>query len=363
MTILAHPWLLTLAALIPLIWWAYFSPRRRAAIRFSGAARLAGDSGFVARYGRHLLPTLRTLVVALLVLSLARPQRADEETKVSMEGVALQLVVDRSSSMDEQDFVDARGRPQTRLDAVKSVVRQFVAGDGDELKGRENDLVGLIAFAHYADTECPLTHDHKHLLKALKDVDIPRGPDRRDEDGTAIGDALLLAIERTREMQRRFEDDDNFKITSRAIVLLTDGEQNRGKYEPTEAAEAAAAVGVKVYTIGAAPDFREQDVGFLSRRRVRVPVQVNEEELQKVAEMTGGKYFRARDVGSLREIYAEIDKMERSRIDTESYFRYEELAYRWAQIGPVKVPPPLLVALVLLGLEVLLAHTRLRRIP
>lgn len=358
---LAHPWLLALAAFIPLIWWAYLSPRRRAAIRFSGAARLAGDAGAFSRYGRHILPTLRTLSVALLVLSLARPQKADEETKVSTEGVALQLVVDRSSSMIEQDFIDQRGRPQTRFDAVKSVVRQFVAGDGDELKGRENDLVGLIVFAHYADTECPLTHDHKHLLNALKLVEVPSGPDRRDEDGTAIGDALLLAIERTREMQRRFEDDDNFKITSRAIILLTDGDQNRGKYEPAEAAEAAAAVGVKIYTIGAAPDFQNRQMGFFGTRRV--PVEVNEEELQKVAELTGGKYFRARDAESLKAIYAEIDKMERSKIDKESYFRYEELAYRWAELGPVKLPPPLLVALLLLALEIVLANTRLRRIP
>lgn len=358
---LAHPWLLTLAGLIPLIWWTHFNPRRRAAIRFAGTSRLSAHAGLLSSYGQHVVPALRTLAVALLVLSLARPQKADEETKVSTEGVALQLVLDRSGSMEEQDFVDSRGRPQTRLEAVKSVIRQFIKGDGEELKGRENDLVGLIAFAHYADTECPLTHDHKHLLNALAEVETPDGPDRRDEDGTAIGDALLLAVERTRNLHRRFEDDDNFKITSRAIILLTDGEQNRGKYEPTKAAEAAAAVGVKIYTIGAAPDFQQVQSGFFGTRRI--PAQIDEEELKGVAEKTGGKYFRARDTDSLKQIYAEIDKMERSKIDQESYFRYEELAYHWTELGPVKLPPPLFVALILLALELVLANTRLRRIP
>lgn len=357
-----QPWFLVLLGVIPLIWWAHLSPRRRAAIRFSSVDRVKEGVTPISMYARHVPPVLRSLAVALVVLAIARPQKADEETRISTEGIAIQLVLDRSGSMKNEDFIDAAGRRLTRLDAVKNVVRQFVEGDGEEMKGRDDDLVGLIVFARYADTECPLTHDHKQVIRALERVEVPT---TRDEDGTAIGDALLLGVERTRNIARRFGEDDAFKIKSRVIILLTDGEQNFGKYLPSEAAEAAAAVGVKVYTIGAAPDYQEQSVGGLlfQPRTVRVPVQVNEEELQKVASITGGKYFRARDADSLKAIYEEIDRLERTTIDRESFFRYEELAYKWFHIGEVKLPPPLLVALLLLGLELLLVNTRLRRIP
>jgi Ca-activated chloride channel family protein len=360
--ILRYPWALLLLGLIPLIWWAWLAGARRPAIRFSGLAgiRAAGGGGS-ARF-RHVLPVLRSLAVALVVLSLARPQRADEQTRVQTEGVALQLVLDRSSSMGQQDFVDENGRPQSRLAVVKDVAERFVLGDGDKLRGREGDLVGLIAFAHFADTECPLTRDHRHLVDSLDRVQLPTS---RDEDGTAIGDALLLATERVRNIERRFHQTAEFRIKSRAIILLTDGEQTRGKYKPEKAAEAAAALGVKVYTIGAAPEFQEQRVGgfFRDPQVVRVPVNVDEETLQQVAEMTGGKYFRARDTGSLEAIYQEIDRLERSTIDEERYYLYEELACKWATLGPLTLPPPLLAALFLIGLEVLLANTRLRRIP
>ncbi len=359
---LAHPWLLVLLGLIPIIWWAHLNPRRRAAVRFSDVSRFTAQTVTWSQRARHLLPLLRSLAVAFVVLALARPQKADEETRISTEGVAIQIVLDRSGSMASEDFVDERGRAQTRLDAVKKVVRQFVEGDGQDLRGRDDDLVGLIVFARYADTECPLTHDHQHFIRALDKVQIPG---TRDEDGTAIGDALLLAVERTRNIARRFGPDDAFKIKSRVIILLTDGDQNFGKYLPTQAAEVAAAVGVKVYTIGAAPEFQQQQFGggFFQPRTQRVPVNVDEEELQKVADLTGGKYFRAKDTGSLRDIYEEIDRLERSTIDRESFFRYEELAYRWSQFGSLRLPPPILVALVLLTLEVLLVNTRLRRIP
>lgn len=361
MIALAHPWLLVLLLFIPVIWWVHLNPRRRAALRFAGVDRVKLRAGGWSQRAHHLLPLLRSLAVALVVLALARPQKADEETRVSTEGIAIQIVLDRSGSMSNEDFADDRGRMLTRLDAVKDVVRQFVVGDGRELRGREDDLVGLIVFARFADTECPLTHDHQHLVRALDKVQIPP----REEDGTAIGDALLLAVERTRNIARRFGSDDAFKIKSRVIILLTDGDQNFGKFRPVQAAEVAAAVGVKVYTIGAAPEFQQQQFGggIFQPRTIRVPVNVDEEELQKVADLTGGRYFRARDAGSLRDIYQEIDKLERSTIDRASFFRYEELAYRWLRIGSIQLPPPLLVALCLLALELILANTRLRRIP
>lgn len=362
MILLRHPWLLALLALIPLIWWNYLNPRRRPAIRFAGLSRLKSGQFSWNRRSRLILPMIRSLAVALIVLSIARPEKADEQTRVQTEGVALQMVVDRSGSMGQEDFIDAHGRAESRLDAVKQVVTAFIEGDGRRLKGRPDDLIGLISFAHYADTDSPLTHDHQHLIRALANIELPT---TRDEDGTAIGDALLLAIERIRNVSRRFQGNDAFQIKSRAIILLTDGEQNRGKYEPLQAAEAAAALGVKIYTIGAAPDFQEQQVGglFLQPRTVRVPTEINEEMLEQVAKKTGGAYFRARDTNSLTEIYAEIDRLERSAIDEERYYLYQELAYNWTDLGPLKLPPPLLIALLLLALEILLANTRLRRIP
>jgi len=363
MIALRYPWVLLALSLVPVIWWTWFRARHRPALRFSSVARLkVGRRPWTLR-AQYLLPTLRSLAVILLVVCLARPQKADEETRVTTEGIAIQLVVDRSGSMDQQDFmIDDEGDAITRLQAVKEVVEAFVMGDGESLKGRPDDLIGMIVFARWPDTECPMTHDHAHVIRALKDV---KTPTTREESFTAIGDALLLAVERIRDTGRRFQQNAAFKIKSRVIILLTDGQQNAGKYEPIKAAEAAAALGVKVYTIGAAPEFQRRQVGgfFMQPQTVQVPVEVDEQTLMKVAEMTGGRYFRAKDKDSLKEIYTEIDKLERSVVDEKKYYEYQELAYNWIKIGSMTLPPPLIVALVLLAAEMLLANTRFRRIP
>jgi Ca-activated chloride channel family protein len=284
---------------------------------------------------------------------------------VTTEGIAIQLVVDRSTSMGQQDFaIDEKGTTITRLQAVKDVVESFVMGDGETLKGRPDDLIGMIVFARYPDTECPLTRDRSHLIRAIQKVEPP--PARSSEDATAIGDALLLGVERIRDVGRRFQQNSDFTIKSRAIILLTDGQHNAGKYNPTQAAEAAAALGVKVYTIGAAPAFQQRatlDMFGQQPQMVQVPVEVDEETLKKIAEMTGGKYFRAKDKDSLKAVYAEIDRLERSVVDETKYYQYEELAYKWVKLGPVTLPPPLLVVLILLAVEVALANTRFRKIP
>lgn len=373
MIMLRNPWVLFALALVPLIWWAWLSRRRRATILFPGVGRFKGTRPSWSMRARHALPVLRSLAVILLVLSIARPQRADEETRVTTEGLAIQLVVDRSGSMNERDFViDEQGHTQTRLQAVKDVVEAFILGDGEELHGRKDDLIGLIAFARWPDTVCPLTRDHAHLSRGLEQIDTPK---TREESFTAIGDALLLAVERIRNIKRRFEDREGFTIKSQIIILLTDGEQNAGKYEPVEVAEVAAALGVKVYTIGAAPEFQVRQIGggLFPAHRFRVPVAVDEESLQKVAELTGGRYFRAKDTNSLNAIYAEIDRLERSAVDETKYYLYEELAYNWIDLplelgslwesGTLHLPPPLLVVLVLLAIEVVLSKTRFRKIP
>lgn len=363
MLLLRNPWFLLALLLVPVVWWAWLSRGRRAAMRFPGVSRFAAAGRGWSLRARHVLPVLRSMAVTLIVLAIARPQKADEETKITTEGVAIQLVVDRSGSMNQQDFaVDDHGNMQTRLQAVKDVVTAFVDGDGDRLMGRRGDLIGLIAFARWPDTECPLTRDHAHLTRALKEIETPK---TREESFTAIGDALILAVERIRNIQRQFEGGETFKIKSQVIVLLTDGEQNAGEYEPDQAAEVAAAMGVKIYTIGAAPESQTRQIGgfFAPPQQVQVPVQINEEPLQKVAEMTGGKYWRAKDTGSLNEIYAEIDRLERSAIDETKYYQCEELAYGWLDLQWLKLPPLLMAALVLLSVEVVLANTRFRRIP
>lgn len=363
MIILRNPWFLAGLLLVPVIWWTWFRGGRRPAIRFSGVSRLkAGKPSWAVR-GRYALPVLRSLVVILLVLTVARPQKADEETRVTTEGVAIQLVVDRSGSMNEEDFVvDDEGHTQSRLQAVKDVVRAFVRGDGKTLPGRQDDLIGMVAFATWPDTECPLTRDHAHLIRALEEITPPQ---TREESFTAIGDALLLAVERIRETGRRFQHDAPYKIKSQVVILLTDGQNNTGKHEPLKAAEAAAALGIKVYTVGVAPEFQERTIGgfMFQPQKVRQPVEVDEQTMTKISETTGGKYFRAKDKDSLRQIYAEIDKLERSVIDEKRYYQYEELAYKWLKWGPVSLPPLLLTALLLLAGELVLANTRFRRIP
>ncbi|QDV90662.1 von Willebrand factor type A domain protein [Phycisphaerae bacterium RAS2] len=354
---LAHPWYLVLALLVPVVWWAYLRRKGRAMVQFSDVSVLVQAGAARKARWRTALPALRTLTVLMLVLSVARPQKADEQTRVQTEGIAIQLVVDRSGSMREP-FGERSGRRISRLEVVKDVVREFVEGNKAGLAGRRDDLVGLIVFARFPDTECPLTRDHQHVLRALDDVEPPT---TRDEDGTAIGDALLLAVERIRNIERRFQKTDDYKVKSRVIVLLTDGEQNAGKYEPEKAAEAAAALGVKVYTIGALPDYVEQQSLF--GPTMRVPVQINDEPLKKVAELTGGKYFRAKDAEALAQVYAAIDQLERSAIDETRYYLMTELAYNWLTWGVFQFPPPLFVALGLLALEVMLAQTRLRTIP
>jgi Ca-activated chloride channel homolog len=365
MIILRNPWFLFALVLVPAIWWMWFRAGQRPAVQFSGVSRLKSRQPMWSLRARYALPVLRSLAVILLVLSIARPQKADEETRVTTEGIAIQLVVDRSTSMGQQDFtIDEKGNAITRLQAVKDVVEGFVLGDGATLKGRPDDLIGMIVFARFPDTECPLTRDHSHLIRALKRVDPP--PARSAEDATGIGDALLLGVERIRDVGRRFQRNSGFTIKSRAIILLTDGQNNTGKYSPTQAAEAAAALGVKVYTIGAAPAFQQRATLSLFSQQpqmVQVPVEVDEETLKKIAEMTGGKYFRAKDKDSLTEVYAEIDRLERSVVDETKYYQYEELAYKWIRLGPLTLPPPLIVVLVLLAIEVTLANTRFRRIP
>lgn len=357
-----HPgsvWLLLLLLLVPLAWLPRWR-RRRAELMHSSVKSLeVAGSSWVSRF-RWLPTALRTLGLIALVICIARPIRANERSRVSVEGVAIQSVIDRSGSMAAMDFIVEGGRVD-RLTAVKKVLTDFVEGGGG-LDGRPNDLVGLVAFARHADTASPLTLDHPHVINALNSVTIAT---ERNEDGTAIGDAVALAVERLRELEER-GDDAGRKIKSKVIVLLTDGENNSGDISPETAAEIAAAFDVKLYAIGVGSDgaapIQVKDA-FGRVRTHRVPVSIDEETLTAMADSTGGRYFRAADTEGLSQIYEEIDRLEKTTTEHRRYKLYRDLAVRPMNIAGFGFPPLLLVALLLLATEQLLVHTRFRTLP
>ncbi len=394
MTRFAYPWVLLLLLLLPALWWLWLRPSRRATIRFSGLGELRQAGGQTARRARHVLPVLRTAALACLIIAAARPQRADESSRVFAEGVAIQMVIDTSGSMWDHDL-SPPGQPMSRLDVVKDVARRFIAGD-EGTPGRKDDLIGLIRFARYADSVCPLTLDHDAVLETLTtfhyigedlDKEFQRAMAARDlrraqaladqistlrleDDGTAIGDALALAVERLTDLKRTAGGGEQLAIKSRVIILLTDGENNTSGLlagpgqDPRaltreqldqlldQAADAAAANGIKVYTIlagtGEAEGFRRPDgsVVITGRKPVR------DAQLRRVATVTGGQYFTARDADALRRVYAEIDRLERTRTEERRFVRWGELARPW-----------LVAAFACAALQTLLEATRLRKIP
>jgi len=354
-------WFLLLLLVVPLVWWRMCDRRRRGTVRFSSVRPLEGLGTTWTMRARWLLPVLRTAAIVLLVVALARPQKPDEQTRIFSEGIAIQIVVDRSGSMQAMDF-RLDGKPVDRLTAVRKVVRDFVLGDG-QLKGRPNDLIGLIVYGTYADSKCPLTLDHGYLIESLNRTEIAK---TEEEGQTAIGDAIALAVEHLRALERQRSRGQLQQIKSKIIILLTDGESNAGVIPPLQAAELAATYGIKVYTIGAGTDgwapFKVTDP-FGRERYQRMPVSIDEETLRKIADKTGGKYFPANNTESLANVYAEIDKLERSRTEEKRYFQTTEWATSAVRLGPVTLPPLLLCVFGLLALELILSNTWLRRIP
>ena len=281
---------------------------------------------------RIVLAVLRLVALVLLAVALARPQAGTAATKVHREGVDVVLAVDVSGSMLSEDFTLGSGRA-SRLDAVKAVVKEFVAA-------RAEDRIGLVLFGARPYTQCPLTLDHGWLLQNLERAKVGM-----IEDGTAIGSGLATAVNRLRASTAK----------SKFVVLLTDGQQNAGRITPETAAEAAAALGIKVYTVGAgtrglAP-FPMQDM-FGNKVYRPVPVDIDEKTLEKVAQATHGRYFRATDTKSLHDVYAEIDRAEKTPFEAPQFLDYREL-YPWLAWP----------ALGLVLLEVGLAETVLRKLP
>ena len=363
--LLLEPWWLLLLPLALLPIWRAKRAQSRVAHADLDAVQAAGSS--LAARLRWLPPLARSVAIALLIISIARPVKADEQTRVRVEGIAIQMLVDRSGSMRALDFT-LGGAQVDRLTAIKSVARAFVLGErGDDatrsLGGRPNDLVGLVTFARYADGIAPLTLDHDHLVAALERVQFAGN----DEDGTAIGDALALGVERLKDVRVRGEASDGTQdgtvVRSRVVILLTDGENTAGDIDPDDAAKLAESFGIRIYTIGVGTNGFAPlpiDDPFAGRFIQRVPVTIDEDLLRRIADRTGGAYFRATDTASLASIYAEIDRLERTETESRRYLSYADFAVEAVDIGPLRLPPILAAALLLLACELLLVATRFR---
>ncbi len=337
----AYPWLLWSLVLLPLLWLWLGRRRDAAAVGYSTLALLTGlgkKHGGRDGWFSHFLVTL---ALALLILALARPQSGQSYTKIRASGIDILLVLDVSSSMLAEDFTIG-GTRASRLAAVKNVTKDFIAD-------RSNDRMGIYAFAGKPFLVSPMTLDHEWLLKSLDE----RVQINFEIDGTAIGTAITSAANRLKDRESK----------SRIIVLLTDGTNNSGPIQPLTAAEAAEALDIKIYTIGTGtrgvalfPQLnrnRQQMRDMFGQPMYRrIQVQFDEETLQKIASMTGGKYFRATGSDSLKDIYDEIDQLEKTEVEVDQYEQFDE----WFIY--VLVPGGLLALL-----HLLLRYTFWRRLP
>jgi Ca-activated chloride channel family protein len=324
------PWVLALLVLVPLLVWDALrsESRRRASIRFPGAGALAGlPTGWAHRL-RYLPLGLRLAALTCLIVALARPQASQSLEETDTLGLDIALVLDVSTSMKTMDF-----QPRNRLYVAKQVLERFILG-------RKHDRISLVVFAGRSYTQCPPTLDYDVLVGLLRQVDFGRV-----QDGTAIGTGLLNAANRLR----------GFGTKGKVMILLTDGVNNSGEVSPVTAARAAAALGIKVYTIGVGKDGEhpiEVDDPVYGRQVVMAKTEIDEPMMRQIAGITGGKYFRAQNPKSLEDIYTEIDRLEKVEIKTSHYTRYRELFLPFAFTG---------LALLLASLA--LAHTRFRRAP
>jgi Ca-activated chloride channel family protein len=361
---LYSPWALLLLLLLPVV--AYLSLRkgRNAAVRFPSLVDMRSCHISWRQRLRPLLLAARLLCLALLIVALARPRKGTVLSEISTEGVAIEAVVDRSGSMQtEMDF----GEKLNRLEVVKMVLASFIKGDLKGLTGRSSDLVGLITFARYADTVCPLVLGHNVLLEFLKKTELVQ---IESEDGTAIGDAIALAAARLKKAEEEIahrnvqladsglansagSEQAGFKIKSKVILLLTDGRNNAGEYDPVAAAELAGEWGIKIYTIGIGSAQAYTTVQTILGT-YRMPVRENLDEglLKTIAEKTGGFYSRADDTEALRSIVKKIDELEKTHVKSIEYTQYAERFGPWT-----------LSALVLLAFEMLAGSTIFRKIP
>lgn len=349
----AHPYLLLLIAMLPLVGLGLRRSRRPSVAPLPSAGALAA-APTTWRLALSWLPSaLRLFTLALVFVALARPQESSGWTTTSTEGIAVQIVLDRSGSMREPIGGDTGDT--SKIEVARKTVAAFVQGDGKKLKGRTGDMVGLIAFARYADTLSPLARTHESLVEAVKRV---QPAEVRAEDGTAIGDALALAAARLKraeeDLSREAKDGrkPEFSIKSKVIVLMTDGQNNCGDVSPYDAAEQAKQWGIRVYTIGVGAGERIVRMNTLfGPQEVPMGNDVDERMLRQIAQATGGEYFSAGSPDALAAAYAAIDKLETSRMDSTQHTAHTEL-----------FTPVAIAAAGALALELLLAQTAFRRV-
>ena len=329
----AHPWLLLLLLLLPLAAWLKGRRGSSPAFVYSSVKLVAGLAGARRSRAGNLLAALRWLTLALLMVALAQPRLMKSTTEVKASGVDIVVAFDMSGSMISEDFV-VKGERVNRFNMARSVLKKFI----DQ---RPNDRIGLVLFASQAFIGTPLTLDHDFLQENLDRLEIGA----IEQNSTAIGDGLGTAINRLRDL----------KAKSKIVILMTDGQNNSGKLDPLLAAEAASAMKVKVYTVGIGEQGTAPMPVFMNGQKVgyqNVPVDVDETTLQKIAAKTGGKYYRADNAEKFQQIYAEIDKLEKTDATVKKYTQFDEL-FPWFVAG----------GLALLLLELGLGQTILRRLP
>ncbi len=330
--IFKYPLLLILAPAVALFMLYAWKKVATMGLRFSSGSLVSSlQNSWKARLSRRMI-YFRFAAVILMGAALSRPQSPVSDAQIRSEGIDIVLAIDCSTSMLAEDF-KIGSRRQNRLEVVKEVVKDFI-------KGRNNDRIGIVAFAARAYTVCPLTLDYGWLFENLERVKAGF-----IEDGTAVGSGIASSLNRLRDT----------KAKSKVVILLTDGRNNTGSIAPLTAAEAAKALKTKIYTIGAgtkglAPYPVKDFFGNNSYQMIRIDI--DEDTLEKIASVTDGKYFRATDTQSLRQIYKEIDRLEKTPLEEKGYVEYKEL-----------FPFFLVPALALVLLEIALTNTFLRKVP
>jgi Ca-activated chloride channel homolog len=328
-----HPYVLLLLLLLPLVAWLKGKHGQPPAFVYSSVQLVRGILNISRTRSGAFLSALRWLSLAILIIALAQPRLTRSETKITASGVDIVVALDMSGSMASEDFEVGRDR-LSRLAMAKAVLKKFI-------DKRPNDRIGIIVFATQAYIATPLTLDHDFLLQNLERLELGTIDDSR----TAIGSGLSTAINRLREL----------KSKSKIVILMTDGQNNSGKVAPLTVAEAAQSLKVKVYTIGVGMRGMAPMPQIWNGRKVGYqmqPVDIDEDTLEKIARMTGGKYYRADNSRNFEALYAEIDKLEKTEAEVKKFARHQEL-FAWL------IPP----GLGLLLLEVLLLHTVWRRLP
>lgn len=336
----AYQGFLLLLLIIPYIVWRYTHRQGKAPLVYSDIGRIKKMFGVtdarppLTHRLRHVLFGMRIVVLALFILALARPQAELLSSEVYTEGIDIMLTLDVSNSMMLIDLDVQQQR--TRLDVTREVVQTFI-------EGRKNDRIGMLVFATDSYLQCPLTVDYGIVKNFLNEVKIDMIPG----NSTAIGNAIASSLNRLRHTE----------AISKVIILITDGSNNAGQFDPLTAAEMAKALGVKIYTIGVGgrgvPYIKERHPLFGEfMRQVPEAERIDEQTLSKIAEITNGKYFRALDIQRFKDIFKEIDELEKTKIQSEGNRRYHELFHYF-----------LIPALLLLFIEVALSNTRFRKLP